>query len=50
MQIEDLEPFVPEMITLPRGKFLMGSPRGELGNEYYMKARSTQFIFPMRWQ
>ena len=33
MQIEDLEPFVPEMITLPRGKFLMGYPQDEPGHE-----------------
>ena len=33
MQIKDLEPFVPEMITLPRGKFLMGYPQDEPGHE-----------------
>ena len=29
MQIKDLEPFLPEMITLPRGQFVMGSGNGD---------------------
>ena len=45
MQIKDLEPFLPEMITLPRGQFVMGSPRGELGNEdYYESPQHTVHI------
>ena len=29
MQIKDLEPFLPEMVTLPKGQFVMGSGNGD---------------------
>ena len=44
MQIEDLEPFLPEMITLPRGQFLMGSSQGEPGHEETESPQHTVHI------
>ena len=44
MQIEDLKPFLPEMITLPRGQFLMGSSQGEPGHEETESPQHTVHI------